>query len=116
MSEATILALVFKGLLNNGPIGIMLCIALWDNWKMKKKLFEMIEHNTVALTQTTDVMINVKDELKELKTVSSRRTDFGNDKAAMRAARRLNGAAKHYHKMLDAVDSITKAKKRKPGR
>jgi len=45
-----------------------------------------------------------------------RRTNYGNDKAAMRAARRLNGAARHYHKMIDAVDSINKAARRRPSR
>lgn len=48
--------------------------------------------------------------------VTPRRTNYGNDKAAMRAARRLNGAARHYHKIIDAVDNISKAKRRKPSR
>ena len=48
--------------------------------------------------------------------VTPRRTNYGNDKAAMRAARRLNGAARHYKKMLDAVDSVSKAKSYKSRR
>ncbi len=48
--------------------------------------------------------------------VTSRRTDFGNMRAAKRAASRLNGAARHMHKIIDAVDNITAAKKRKPSK
>lgn len=46
--------------------------------------------------------------------VTPRRKNYGNPKAALAAARRLNGAARHYHKIIDAVDEIAKAKRRKP--
>lgn len=46
-----------------------------------------------------------------------RKTNFGNDKAAMRAASRLEGAARHYKKMLDAVASVQSVRNyRKPRR
>lgn len=41
-------------LLGNGPFGVMLGIVMYDNFKMKTKLFEVIENNTAALTKLTE--------------------------------------------------------------
>ena len=34
-----------------GVLGLVLMYALWDNFKMKSKLFKIIENNTKALTE-----------------------------------------------------------------
>lgn len=42
-------------LAKNGFMAVILAVVMWDNWKMKKKLFQVIENNTAAFIalQTT---------------------------------------------------------------
>jgi len=44
---------MFMELMKNGVLGIVLAVALYDNFQMKKKLFDVIENNTKALTELT---------------------------------------------------------------
>lgn len=45
------LELILKSLLQSGPIGAVLAVMLWDSVQVKKKMFEVIENNTKAMTE-----------------------------------------------------------------
>lgn len=44
---------ILNELMKQGVLGIILTVVLYDNFKMKSKLFDVIENNTKALTELT---------------------------------------------------------------
>lgn len=62
------LDLIVKGLVASGPIGAILAYFLWQNHTLTKKLFNVIESNTEAIT------IN-NQQLTELVTAQNKRRE-----------------------------------------
>lgn len=51
-------------LMDFGVLAIILAIVLYDNYKMKQKLFSVIENNTKALTELTIAQKQRRREFK----------------------------------------------------
>lgn len=45
---------ILKELIGTGPIGAVLAVMLWFNYKVVQKLFEVIEANTKVLSELTE--------------------------------------------------------------
>jgi len=52
--------LILKGLLNSGPIGLVLAFFMWMNYKLIIRLFTVIETNTTAWTNTHEKLNNME--------------------------------------------------------
>ncbi len=50
-----LIELGLRSLIQSGPIGVILAFMLWDNYQMKKKLFEVIENNTKEHQRAADI-------------------------------------------------------------
>jgi hypothetical protein len=44
----------------SGALGVILAIMIWDNIKMKNKLFDVIENNTNAIRTFTERLNNIR--------------------------------------------------------
>jgi hypothetical protein len=52
---------IFNSLIQYGALGCVAAVSLYQVWVMQKKLFDIIEKNTIALTK----MITMLEEINE---------------------------------------------------
>jgi hypothetical protein len=55
---------IFNSLIQYGALGCVAAVSLYQVWVMQKKLFDIIEKNTIALTKMIAMLEEINDGLK----------------------------------------------------